>query len=148
MQEIDPKITGFIKEHHVLTLATCVDNVAYCANMFYTYIERENCFIFTSDRKTRHINDVLVNKQVAGSIAFETETIGKIQGLQFQGEMKKLKGTMKIKAAVAYLSRFPYAALKGTPLWMIEMTFAKLTDNRLGFGKKLIWNKDTGMHSD
>lgn len=141
MNAVDPKIIGFIKEHHVLTLATCVDNVPYCANMFYVYMESENCFIFTSDRKTRHINDVLQNKRVAGSVVLETETIGKIQGLQFTGEMREMKGAMKLKAAAAYLSRFPYAVLKGTPLWMIEMTSAKLTDNRLGFGKKLLWQK-------
>ena len=142
MNEIDPKIIRFIKEHHVLTLATCVNNVAYCANMFYVYIESDNCFIFTSERKTKHIQDVLENKIVAGSIVLETETIGKIQGLQFTGEMVELKAMMKLKAAKAYLSRFPYAILKASPLWMVEMTFAKLTDNRLGFGKKLIWQKE------
>ena len=143
MTTIDPKIIAFIKEHHVLTLATCVDNEPYCANMYYAYVESENYFIFTSERKTRHINDVLKNELVAGSIVLETETIGKIQGLQLQGVMRELNGKTKIKAAAAYLTRFPYAVLKGTPLWAIEMTFAKLTDNRLGFGKKLIWTKDS-----
>lgn len=142
MTGIDPKIIDFIKEHHVLTLATCVDNEPYCSNMFYVYVESEGCFIFTSDRKTRHISDVLKNKQVAGSIVLETEMVGKIQGLQFQGKMRELKGTTLLKATTAYLTRFPYAILKGTPLWAVEITFAKFTDNRLGFGKKIIWQKE------
>jgi len=137
----DKSVIAFIKEHHVLTLATCVNNVPYCSNMFYTLLEDEFCLIFTSDKKTRHITEVTENPIVAGSIVLETETIGKIQGLQFCGQMTELKGKLKIKATAAYLRRFPYAVLSGTPLWAIEITYTKFTDNRLGFGKKLIWEK-------
>jgi uncharacterized protein len=35
--------------------------------------------------------------------------------------------------------RFPVAALMDTRLWIVRLTFIKMTDNRLGFGKKLIW---------
>ena len=40
----------------------------------------------------------------------------------------------------AYLKRFPYAALAELTLWAIRPDYMKLTDNTLGFGKKLIWN--------
>ena len=26
-------------------------------------------------------------------------------------------------------------------LWIVDLTFIKMTDNRLGFGKKIIWEK-------
>jgi uncharacterized protein YhbP (UPF0306 family) len=45
------------------------------------------------------------------------------------------------KASRAYLRRFPVAALMETRLWMVELTHIKMTDNRLGFGKKLVWEK-------
>ena len=108
--------------------------------MFYALMENEFCLVFTSDKKTRHITEVAQNPIVAGSIVLETETIGKIQGLQFCGEMIEVSGKLKTKAKTTYLKRFPYAILSGTPLWIIDITFAKLTDNRLGFGKKLIYN--------
>jgi uncharacterized protein YhbP (UPF0306 family) len=134
-------IVRFIKEHHVLTLATCADNLPYCFNAFYVFLEEQSSFIFTSDRKTRHIREAEQNTQVAGSIVLETETVGKIQGLQFCGEIKELQGLQALKGRMAYLKRFPYAVLTTTPLWTVEMNYAKLTDNRLGFGKKIIWTK-------
>jgi uncharacterized protein YhbP (UPF0306 family) len=137
----DPAIIEFIKSHHVLTLATCAGDVPYCSNMFYTLLEKEFSLVFTSDEKTRHITEVMKNPVVAGSIVLETETVGKIQGLQFCGKMTAVSGRLKIKAKTAYLKRFPYAVLSGTPVWTIEITYAKLTDNRLGFGKKLVWEK-------
>jgi uncharacterized protein YhbP (UPF0306 family) len=135
----DTSVIEFIKNHHVMTLATCAGSTPYCSNMFYALLEKEFCLVFTSDKNTRHIVEVSQNPVVAGSIVLETETIGKIQGLQFCGKMTEVSGRLKIKAKTAYLKRFPYAALSGTPLWLIEITYTKFTDNRLGFGKKLIW---------
>ena len=96
----EKRIVDFIKEHHVLTLATCIDNRPWCANCFYTYLEKVNCFIFTSDDKTRHVGEVAKNKNVAGSVVLETSVVGKIQGIQFEGVMEEptddLKKTVKI----------------------------------------------------
>lgn len=143
MNGLDKRIATFIHEHHVLTLATCFEEEAYCSNVFYVYLEEENCFVFTSDEKTKHISDISHNLFVAGSVVLETETVGKIQGLQLQGMAFEATGDFKRKAKKAYLKRFPYAILASTPLWAVEMTYAKFTNNTLGFGKKLIWKKDS-----
>ena len=68
MQLPEKRIVDFIKEHHVLTLATSADGKPWCANCFYIYLEQENCFVFTSDNKTKHVKDVLENRNVAGGI--------------------------------------------------------------------------------
>jgi uncharacterized protein YhbP (UPF0306 family) len=137
----DASVIEFIKNHHVLTLATCSDSVPYCSNMFYTLLEKELCLVFTSSKDTRHIIEASQNPTVAGSIVLETETVGKIQGLQFCGKMAEVSGRLKTKAITAYLKRFPYAVLSGTPVWVVEINYMKFTDNRLGFGKKLIWER-------
>ncbi|MDR2423552.1 MAG: pyridoxamine 5'-phosphate oxidase family protein [Prevotellaceae bacterium] len=134
------KIANFIKEHHVLTLATCVDSTPYCSNMFYILIEDEFCLVFLSGKETRHIAEALKNQTVAGSIVLETETVGQIQGLQFCGKFSKLPRHLRIKAKKQYLKRFPYAIFSGAQLWIIKIHYAKLTDNRFGFGKKIIWH--------
>ena len=139
--DIDKRIVAFIHEHHVLTLATCFEEEAYCSNMFYVYLEEESCFVFTSDKNTKHITAISHNLFVAGSIVLETEMVGKIQGLQFQGMAFEAMGDLKKKAKKAYIKRFPYAILGTTPFWAVEMTYAKFTNNMLGFGKKLIWKK-------
>jgi len=132
------KITAFIQEHHLLSLATVYESRPQCCNLFYAYIEDENCFIVASDVETEHAANVLKNPNIAFTIALETAVIGKIQGLQ-------VKGTMQIaddlKAKQYYFKAFAYAKLMKPTLWRICAQQMKLTDNRLGFGKKLLWKR-------
>jgi len=138
---LEKRIIDFIEEHHVLTLAVSNNNIPYCANCFYSFLPEENMLIFTSDAGTRHIKDTENNKIVGGSIVLETKTIGKIQGIQFNGYITEPEGDLLKKAKKSYLKKFPYAILKQTKLWAVELKFIKMTDNRLGFGKKLIWGE-------
>jgi len=46
------------------------------------------------------------------------------------------------KVKSVYIKKFPIAMLMDTHLWVVDLTYIKMTDNRLGFGKKLIWKKD------
>jgi hypothetical protein len=39
----------------------------------------------------------------------------------------------------AYLRRFPFAIAAKLDLWVLYIDYLKMTDNRLGFGKKLEW---------
>lgn len=135
----DRRIVKFLKKHHVFTIATTVDNKPWCANCFYVYIEEENVLVFTTDKTTRHGQEFVKNPHVAGSVVLETMIIGKIRGIQFQGNVSEPEGGLSSKAKKAYLLRFPPAALMDTHLWVVSLTYIKYTDNRLGFGKKLIW---------
>jgi uncharacterized protein len=140
---IEERIRKFFRNHHVLTIATTIDNEPWCANCFYVYLEEENALVFTSGLETRHGQEFLKNPLVAGSVVLETMVIGKIRGIQFQGIVSLPKDQLAQKAKSAYLKRFPVAVLMDTTLWMVDLTIIKLTDNRLGFGKKLTWKKQT-----
>lgn len=135
----DPRFLKFIQKHHVFTLSTSVDNQPWCAACFYAYNKENGCFVFTSDDNTRHINEVLTNKKVAANIILETKVIGIIQGLQ-------ISGTVEIdhsdKYRHTYLKKFPFAILATTSIWVLYPNMLKLTDNKLGFGTKLIWQKE------
>ena len=134
---VDKRITDFIKRHHVLTLATVSsEGEPYCAACFYAYDKERNRLIFTSDDSTRHAQQMLENKKVAIGITLETRIVGKVQGAQICGIAER--GDEKDKAT--YIKRFPYAAVAPLNIWAVEPTFVKLTDNTLGFGKKLRWN--------
>jgi len=135
----DKRITDFIKKHHVFTLATTTIEKPWCCNCFYAYLDAENSFVFTSENDTRHVKEFIANRKVAASIVLETKIVGKIQGLQISGIVTKPEGDLLKKCRNRYLLRFPYAALMQTHLWILQPDFFKLTDNRLGFGKKLIW---------
>jgi uncharacterized protein YhbP (UPF0306 family) len=142
MEVPDKKICKFIDKHHVLTLATTSGQKPWCCNCFYAYNSETQHFVFTSEEQTRHIDEVLKNPYVAGSIVLETKIVGKIQGLQFEGKVFKITGEQENSLKSIYIRRFPFVILKDTPFWGIEILYMKYTDNRLGFGKKIIWNKE------
>ena len=138
---IDKRIIDFIKAHHLLTLATAKENNPYCANCFYVFDEQKKWLIFSSDKKTKHAQDFIANPNVAGTIALETKEVSKIQGVQLLGTILKLKGEELKIAKKQYLKAFPYARLMKPKLWAMRLTFIKMTHNKLGFGKKLVWEK-------
>ena len=138
---IEKGIIRFFKKHHVLTIATAVSNEPWCANCFYVYLEEENSLVFTTDPDTRHGQEFIRNPLVAGSVVLETRIIGKIRGIQFQGIVSEPTDKLLQKAKSAYLKRFPVAILMETHLWIVDLTYIKMTDNRLGFGKKMIWKE-------
>jgi len=131
------RITDFIEGHHVLTLATTVANDVNACSLFYAYDALSRSFIVASAEDTQHIKNIKINPKIAGNILLETNEIGKIQGLQFKGEFLVLR-ERKLKAL--YFKTFPYALALAPKLWQIKIEFFKLTDNRLGFGKKLLWS--------
>ena len=136
---IDKKIISFIKKHHVLTLATVGQSgMPYVANCFYAYDNEHNIFVFTSDTTTRHGGEMLYNPHVAISIPLETRVVGRVQGVQICGIAERGDD----EARSIYIKRFPYAAVAPLTLWAVRPTMMKLTDNTLGFGKKLIWESE------
>ncbi len=137
---IDSRVIKFFRKHHVLTIATSVENEPWCANCFYVYLEDENSLVFTTDYETRHGQEFLKSSLVAGSVVLETMVTGRIRGIQFQGIISEPVGDLHSRSKRAYLKRFPVAVLMETRLWVVKLTYIKMTDNRLGFGKKLIWS--------
>lgn len=128
-------IAAFVREHHVMTLATGGDGMPYATPLFYAYDERQNLFIFASGPDTAHTAQMQVDPAVAAAIYLETETVGKVRGLQLTGRVAPAEDADRR----CYYGRFPYARALRPVLWRLEPAWMKLTDNRLGFGKKLVW---------
>jgi uncharacterized protein YhbP (UPF0306 family) len=139
--KVDQQISDFIDEHHLLNFAASKENTLYCCNVFYVYDLANNQLIFSTDTKTKHAQDFTLNPNVAGSIALETKEVTKIQGVQLLGEITELKGEDLKAAKKRYLQAFSYARLMETHLRAMRLTFIKMTYNKLGFGKKLVWGK-------
>jgi len=140
MQKSLEKITAFILQHHVMTLATQSNGVVSACSLFYAYDVKSQSFIVASSEDTEHIQNIEKSSQVAGNILLETKSVGKIQGLQLRGEFTLLE---KEHLASLYFQDFPYAKLMRPTLWSIRVSSFKFTDNRLGFGKKLLWKRET-----
>lgn len=139
MPIMDERFIKFIRKHHVLTLATVNgEGMPYVANCFYAYDAKRNMLVFTSDTTTRHGAEMAANGSVAISIVLETRVVGRVQGLQIVGTAERGDD----EARRSYIKRFPYAAAAPLELWMVRPSMMKLTDNTLGFGKKLIWQSE------
>ena len=132
------KITTFITQHHVMSLATSNEEELSVCSLFYVYNEVRNSFVVASSDETTHVQHIQKSSAVAGNILLETHTVGKIQGLQFRGEFVPLEDKALQKE---YFKAFPYALALSPKLWQIKVNYFKLTDNRLGFGKKIIWQE-------
>ncbi|OHD89168.1 hypothetical protein [Sulfuricurvum sp. RIFCSPLOWO2_12_FULL_43_24] len=131
------KIERFIHKHHLLSLASMGDRL-WCCSMFYAYDPLSVSFIVASDETSEHMKNVAQNLHVAGTVALETKTVGKIQGIQFVGVMDKAEK----KAHELYFEAFPYARIMNPTLWVIRLDEVKMTDNTLGFGKKVTWKRE------
>ncbi len=139
MEQIDKKISKFIKQNHILTLSTSQNNSSWCCSCFYAYNVENNTFIISSDSDTQHIKNIENNNKVSANIYLNTKIVGKIKGLQVQGIITKLEDDSLKNAKIKYLKKYPFAAFVKITLWAIEPNYFKYTDNKLGFGKKIIW---------
>ena len=138
---MEDKIEHFIAENKVFTMATSSNGDPHCASCFYAYDKVNKTLIFSSDDHTKHITDAIANTNVAGTINTEVTAIVKIQGIQFTGEFinptkEEAKGLYSI-----YYNKFPFARAKPAPIWGVQLNWIKMTDNTLGFGNKLEWER-------
>ena len=136
-------IEEFISKHHVLVLATLNDEhgVETCS-LFYAYDASQHCFVFASDPATHHVQNAMANPSVAAAIHLETQEVGKIQGVQIEGSFIQTPSASQKRL---YFKRFPYALAMKPKLWGVRVKRFKYTDNRLGFGTKLIYEPETSL---
>lgn len=136
---MDSLIENFIVSQKNMTLCTSVNNIPECASCFYTFMPEGAYLIFKSKNTTGHVCRALANNKVAGTILPDISKIGNIRGIQFSGIFLEPQEDLLEKAKKIYYSKFPLALGISGELWLIKLTYIKMTDNTLGFGKKLIW---------
>jgi uncharacterized protein len=149
---MDPRITRLLRRHHVLTLSTTSDDGSWIAHCFYAFMPDQMAIVFTSDPATRHGREMLQNPNVSGGIMLETRIVGKIRGIQLTGQAFMCQSSDSVRAEAvgpslqecrtAYLKRFPYVIAMKPDFWFLQIDYAKLTDNRMGFGTKLEWRRE------
>jgi uncharacterized protein YhbP (UPF0306 family) len=135
---MDPRILRFLRRHHVLSLATTSRQGSWTAHCFYAFMPDRQSLVFTTGPDTRHGREMQQNPNVSAGIVLETKVIGMIRGIQLTGT----------EARAAYFKRFPFALAMKPDLWILQVNYVKMTDNRLGFGKKLEWEREDVIHRE
>lgn len=137
-------LSKFISKHHVMTIATIGEGgTPRTANLFYAYDTDNDAFIFTSSLSTAHGSDMCSRPFVGANIVLESSNIGSLEGLQIEGIARRPESDSELsRIKKIYLKRFPFAIALELELWSLSVDFMKMTDNKLGFGKKIIWKRE------
>jgi len=136
-------IVAYLKKQHVLSMCVGDAQSLWSANCFYALNEAEMTMYMLTDHSTRHGTLLAQYHRVAGTISDQTITVSLIKGAQYSGEMMVLSGAAADEARRLYTSRFPLAKIASTPIWQLRLDEIKLTNNKLGFGTKLSWVRET-----
>lgn len=95
-----------------------------------------------TEPETRHGELIMKNPQVAGTVNGQPRSVLLIKGVQYRGRIKRLEEATEQSARAAYQKRFPVSRKVSAPLWEIVLDEVKMTDNALGFGKKIAWLRE------
>ncbi len=139
MIEEQQQIVHFLNKQHVLTLCAGNGIDMWCANCFYVFDAERMALWLMTETHTRHGELMLQNSRVVGTIAPKPKTIALIRGVQYSAEAVMLSGDEERFARARYCKRFPIAKVMKAPVWQLNLQEVKMTDNTLGFGKKLHW---------
>jgi uncharacterized protein len=116
------------------------DGNPYCFNCFYVFDAEYGSIYFKSSADTYHGQCMLMNKQVAGTILPDKLNKLALKGIQFTGRILTHDEILKERARSKYHRSYPMALAMQGEIWIIKLLSAKLTDNSLGFGKKIKWS--------
>ena len=138
-QESSTPIFTYLKKQHVLSLCCSFNDDIWCANCFYVFDEENIAFYLMTSIESRHSKLMLQNHLVAGTVNGQPKNISLIKGIQYKGVISLLTEENNADALFLYTKRFPIAKIKSLPLWKIEISELKFTNNILGFGNKTLW---------
>ncbi|PLR34875.1 YhbP family protein [Chimaeribacter arupi] len=144
MQLSDDRVTieKYLKKYHVLTLCAAAGEDLWCANCFYVVEPGQMALLLMTDLKTRHGALMAQQPRVSGTIAAQPKTVALIKGVQYSGRAIQLVGEEEQAGRALYCKQFPVARAMPSPVWRLSLDEIKMTDNTLGFGKKLFWQRE------
>ncbi len=146
-------LCAYLQARTTLTLATCSSGRPWASSLFYA-CDRECRLYFVSDTRTLHSRDIAENPQVAVTVSGQALDWLDIEGVQLVATASLLEGAQRMRAEQCYLERFPKLAamrdrpadtqersiadrLLGSGLYCLTPSWARVIDNRQGFGHKL-----------
>lgn len=111
----------------------------YCFHCFYAFNAQAGLLYYKSSPEVYHTKLLLERPLVAGTIQPDKLNPLAVQGVQFEGELLPQGHGLTKGASAAYYQRLPFALVMPGDVYTIRLKRIKMTDNRQGFGKKIIW---------
>ena len=140
--DLRTRLSGFLASYSTLSLATRrEDGQPLVASLFFAADEDVNLY-FTSGAKSRHSLNLSHDPRAAVTVHAETWDWREIAGVQMEGRVTPVPPGPEWDAAWAlFVLKFPFviefkAEVARSTFYRFEPHWARLIDNRLGFGHK------------
>ena len=138
-QIMDQSIIEFITKQKTASVC-CVDRGRpYCFSCYYSFNADEGLLYFKSSTDTHHMNLLMKDPLVAGTILPDKLQQLAIRGIQFQGVMLPAHDLRTKDAYKNYHKAFPFALMISGDVWAIQIDQIKMVDNTKGFKHKTSW---------
>jgi uncharacterized protein YhbP (UPF0306 family) len=142
MESILQHINHFAADQTVANVCCHDANGAlHCFSCYYAYNAEQQLLHFKSADDTLHMQLMAKHPDVAGTILPDKLNKLKVQGLQFSGTLLDTNDNEAKQAGKRYHAKFPLAIGMDGKVHTIKLSWVKMTDNTLGFGTKLVWDR-------
>lgn len=142
MENIQQHIAHFISNQSLASVC-CMgpENELHCFTCYFAYNDKLQLLLFKSSDNSLHTKFLLQNPVLAGTILPDKHNKFYSKGIQFNGRILPLSHPQANDASKFYHKKFPFAlTMKGT-VYSIRLDRIKMTDNTMGIGTKLIWDR-------
>ena len=139
---MNERISEFISKQTCGTLS-CVEGsgTSWCFSFFYSFDEEKKLLFYKSSNDTRHSIIIQANPRVSGTVLPDKLNFMAIKGVQFDGMILPAADPLTAQASAHYHKKHPVALAMPGEVWTIRLDHIKFTDNTLGIGKKLSWER-------
>ena len=139
---MEEKISRFIKKQTCASIC-CVDETGkpYCFSCFYAFNSAAGLLYFKSSVSSLHAELMNKNPFVAGTILPDKLKKISIKGIQFEAIVLDIQQPLVKRTLGIYMKKYPLALAIPGDIWALQINHIKMTDNTLGFGKKIIWKR-------
>lgn len=147
LPEFTTRVSALLDAASTLTLATGVANDVWACDLFY--VANELNLVFFSDPASQHSRNLRAGGRCAATIHAGDSDWRRIQGVQLRGDARALENPAdRARARASYVAKFPFArallagvggggatTARSVP-YIVEPTFLRYIDNRLGLGTR------------
>ncbi len=139
---MNEKIDSFLEANTCASIA-CLDSQGhpYCFSCYYAIDSKEGLLFFKSSSDSNHVAFLQSKPIVAGTILSDKLNKLQIKGIQLEGIVLSFDNELSQNASLEYYKSHPMAVAMAGEIWTIQINRIKYTDNTLGFGKKIIWER-------
>ncbi len=136
-------ITRFLEEQNCASVC-CIDEEGkpYCFSCFYAFDSNEELIYFKSSVNSHHAGLMKKNPFIAGTVLPDKLNKLSVKGIQFEAIILDILLPHVNKSMNTYFKKHPIALVMPGEIWALQINHIKMTDSTLGFGKKLIWNRE------